>query len=129
MVTNVKSRAAAKHGQTPVRPARPVRQRAAQTATYLRSVDDLFKARFNISALRPAARLLLLLAARQSATITEAMNDSVLSYRAFYVMLDTLKGQALVRVEPDKEDLRIRRLVPGANFDRIAKDLREFDRP
>lgn len=77
-------------------------------------------------ALRPDARLLFFIMLRQSASIKEAMLDSALSYRAFYDMLDRLKRLGLIGVEVDEEDRRVRRLVLGAQFDKIMGKMPRF---
>lgn len=99
----------------------------AQLAVYLIKIDDLFKARLRISALRPAARLLMFIAAHRSVTIKDAMLDSPLSYRAFYVALEALKNKSLVCVERDPDDGRVRRLVAGPEFHHFAKLLLSDD--
>jgi DNA-binding MarR family transcriptional regulator len=101
----------------------------ANSAARLIRTDELFKTQFDISALRPAARLLLLIAVHRSCTIKEAMLDSPLSYRSFYVMLDNLKGKALVSVEPDGDDRRVRRLVLGSRFRRSTVLLDDPELP
>ena len=101
--------------------------RIVQIAGYLLSIDDIFKRRLSLSALRPASRLLLFIAANRSVAIKEAMLDSTLSYRAFYIMLGELKKNALVSVEPDANDGRVRRLVLGAGFRKVAKILCELE--
>jgi hypothetical protein len=94
-----------------------------QLAVYLIKIDNLFKSQLRISALRPAARLLMLIAAHRSVTIKDAMLDSPLSYRAFYGILDALKDKALVCVELDPDDGRVRRLVVGPEFRHFTKLL------
>ena len=96
-------------------------------ARHLLSIDDLFKRLLHLSAFRPAARLLLFIAANRSVSIKEAMLDSALSYRAFYVMLVELKSNALVSVEKDGADGRVRRLVLGSGFRKAAKILRGLE--
>lgn len=54
------------------------------------------------------------------------MLDSPLSYRAFYIMIDRLKDEALLDVESDDEDRRVRRLVLGHQFDRVMGRLPIF---
>ena len=80
-----------------------------------------------MAALRPDARLLMLIMLHQSVSIKQAMLDSPLSYRAFYTMLDRLKANALIAVETDHADRRVRRLVAAAQFGKIIKKLPQFD--
>ena len=131
MTTTLKSTAFAKRNatETPSGSTRAAsaNDRIVQIAGYLLSIDDIFKRRLSISALRPASRLLLFIAANRSVTIKEAMLDSTFSYRAFYVMLGELKKNALVSVEPDANDGRVRRLVLGAGFRKVAKILCELE--
>ena len=54
------------------------------------------------------------------------MLDSPLSYRAFYIMIDRLKDVALLDVESDQDDRRVRRLVLGQGFDDILGNLPVF---
>jgi DNA-binding MarR family transcriptional regulator len=127
MITRANRAVAEKRRSHRARKVRYAPQGVEHIAAYLLGVDDIFKKKLGMSALRPAARLLLFLAVRQSVTIKEAMQDSTLSYRAFYVMLDNLKEEVLVQVEKDDHDLRIRRLVLDASFDSIAKLMCEAD--
>jgi DNA-binding MarR family transcriptional regulator len=94
-----------------------------QTATKILKIDDFFVLALRTAALRPDARLLFYIMLKRSVSIKEAMLDSSLSYRAFYTMLDRLKGEALLDVESDHEDRRVRRLVLGPQFDRIMGEL------
>ena len=131
MTTTLKSTAFAKRNATETpggsTRAASANDRIVQIAGYLLSIDDIFKRRLSLSALRPASRLLLFIAANRSVTIKEAMLDSTFSYRAFYVMLGELKKNALVSVEGDANDGRVRRLVLGAGFRKVAKILCELE--
>ena len=98
----------------------------SETASHILQIDDFFVEKLNIAALRPAARLLFYIMVKRSVSIKEAMLDSPLSYRAFYIMIDRLKDEALLDVESDDEDRRVRRLVLGHQFDRIMGKLPIF---
>ena len=116
-----------KRGATDTPGAYRATDRLVRIAAHLLGVDETFKARLRISALRPPARLLVFIAVHRSISIKEAMLDSTLSYRAFYVMLNNLKAKALVNVERDRNDGRVRRIVLGANFAGFAKMLCELE--
>ena len=74
-------------------------------------IDQLCLEWLGNSPLRPDAKLFLLIAARGSLTIKEAMHSSALSNRAFYQMVDRLKKENKVMVVPDNTDRRVHRLV------------------
>lgn len=75
------------------------------------TIDKLCTEWLGSSPLRPDAKLFLLIAARGSLTIKEAMHSSSLSNRAFYQMLDRLKKENKIMVVPDQTDRRVNRLV------------------
>lgn len=85
--------------------------------------DEQMRDLFGVSAISPASRLLLFMSAHESVSIKQAMLAVPLSYRAFYSLLDVLKSKALVSVEPDANDGRVRRLVLGAAFKKIERAL------
>lgn len=85
--------------------------------------DEQMRDLFGVSAISPASRLLLFMTAHESVSIKQAMLAVPLSYRAFYSLLDVLKSKALVSVEPDANDGRVRRLVLGAEFKKIERGL------
>jgi DNA-binding MarR family transcriptional regulator len=102
------------------------KSRASNAKAFADSVllyDEQMRGLFSVPAISPASRLLLFMIAQESISIKEAMLAVPLSYRAFYTMLDTLKSKALVNVEPDAEDGRVRRLVLGDAFRRIERQL------
>ena len=99
----------------------------AQTANQVLEIDAFFIKSLHMAALRPDARLLMLIMLHQSVSIKQAMLDSPLSYRAFYTMLDRWKANALIAVETDHADRRVRRLVAAAQFGKIIKKLPQFD--
>lgn len=98
----------------------------SETASQILQIDDFFIEKLNAPALRPAARLLFYIMVKRSVSIKDAMLDSPLSYRAFYIMIDRLKDEALLDVESDDEDRRVRRLVLGHQFDRVMGRLPIF---
>lgn len=100
--------------------------RFSASAKRILDVDDYFMKALRRSALRPDARLLFFVVVKKSVSIKAAMLDSSLSYRAFYTMLDRLKDHRLIGVESDNEDRRVRRLVPGAQFDVGMAQLPHF---
>ena len=91
--------------------------------------DEQMRELFGVSAISPASRLLLFMTAHESVSIKQAMQAVRLSYRAFYSLLDVLKSKALVSVEPDATDGRVRRLVLGAAFKKIEQGLMLPDQP
>ena len=98
----------------------------SETASQILQIDDFFIEKLHAPALRPAARLLFYIMVKRSVSIKDAMLDSPLSYRAFYIMIDRLKDEALLDVESDDEDRRVRRLVLGHQFDRVMGRLPIF---
>ena len=98
----------------------------AEKAAQILTIDNFFNEKLNSPALRPAARLLLHVAVNRSVSIKQAMLDSPLSYRAFYIMIDRLKDAALLDVKSDNVDRRVRRLVLGAQFDKTIRGLPAF---
>ena len=98
----------------------------SETAVEILKIDNFFNKEFEAPALRPAARLLLYIMVKRSVSIKQAMLDSQLSYRAFYIMIDRLKNAAYLGVENDSADRRVRRLVLGKEFDRIMKKMPAF---
>ncbi|MEK6637237.1 MAG: hypothetical protein AABY88_04045 [Pseudomonadota bacterium] len=103
-----------------------VRDGLFETAAQILQIDNFFIEKLDASALRPSARLLFYIMVNRSVSIKEAMLDSPLSYRAFYIMIDRLKDVALLDVESDQDDRRVRRLVLGQGFDDILGNLPVF---
>lgn len=77
----------------------------------LLAIDALCAEWLGSSPLRPDAKLFLLIAARDSVTIKEAMHSSALSNRSFYQMVQRLKQENKVSVVPDKVDRRVHRII------------------
>lgn len=85
--------------------------------------DEIMRARYGVSAISPASRLLLFMTSRDSVSIKEAMLEVPLSYRAFYTMLELLKAKRLISVARDNKDGRVRRLVLGPEFKSLEEGL------
>ena len=77
----------------------------------LLAIDELCTEWLGSSPLRPDAKLFLLIAARGSVTIKEAMYSSALSNRSFYQMVQRLKQGNKVSVVPDTADRRVHRII------------------
>lgn len=75
--------------------------------------DRLFSEQVGMMALRPEAKLLLILTRHGSLRIKQAMSLSGLSYRGFYILLQRLVKQKLVIVEGDSADGRVRNIRLG----------------
>jgi hypothetical protein len=74
--------------------------------------DEKIKKHLRFSWMTPEARLLALIQVRQP-TITEAMRDSFLSDRAFYLMIKRLRDDGLIHVICDPDDGRVHRVIVG----------------
>ena len=72
--------------------------------------DDVFFQLVGSSALRPQARLLMLIQKYGSVSVKEAIIDSRMSSRGFYMMMDGLLKEGILCAEPDEKDKRVRRL-------------------
>lgn len=94
-----------------------------ETALQMLKIDNFFTSELKTPALRPSVRLLLYVMVKRSISIKQALHDSPLSYRAFYIMLERLKDETLIEVKSDPEDRRVRRLVLGRHFDRSLEKL------
>jgi DNA-binding MarR family transcriptional regulator len=97
-----------------------------ETALQILKIDNFFSSALKAPALRPAARLLLYVMIKRSISVKQALHDSPLSYRAFYIMLERLKDETLIEVKSDPEDRRVRRLVLGRQFDNILEKMPAF---
>jgi hypothetical protein len=100
----------------------------AEQAAQILTIDNFFNDKLHTPALRPAARLLLYIMVNHSVSIKQAMLDSPLSYRAFYIMIDRLKDETYIDVQSDSTDRRVRRLVLGKRFDRIMSTLPAYSK-
>lgn len=85
--------------------------------------DDMMIKAGGFSALSPQAYLVLTLLVHGPIPMKDAMLHNPLSYRAFYNMLDKLKQRAVVSVEIDSSDRRVRRLVLSPKFEPIRAYL------
>jgi DNA-binding MarR family transcriptional regulator len=74
--------------------------------------DEKIRKYLGFSWMTPEARLLALIQVRQP-TIKEAMHESYLSDRAFYLMIKRLREDGLIHVICDPDDGRVRRVVVG----------------
>ena len=74
-------------------------------------------------ALSPQAYLILNLFIYGPMPMKDAMLHNPLSYRAFYNMVGKLKKRAVVTVEADDSDRRVRRLVLNPKFEPIRAYL------
>jgi hypothetical protein len=72
--------------------------------------DDVFFQLVGSSALRPQARLLMLIQKYGSVSVKEAIIDSRMSSRGFYMMMDGLLKEGILCAETDEKDKRVRRL-------------------
>lgn len=81
-------------------------------------IERVFMDRVGVDALRPEAKLLLLLNQHGAMSVKQAMSISGLSYRGFYNLLNRLSSQRLVTITPDTHDRRVKKIAPGdrANF-------------
>jgi hypothetical protein len=71
-------------------------------------LDRHFSEHLGINALRPEAKLLLILSQTGTLTIKQALSLSGLSYRGFYLLLNRLLAQGLIEVNGDHDDRRVR---------------------
>jgi hypothetical protein len=99
------------------------KQRSAQFIVTVSHFDDLMIQAAGCHALTPQAHLILSLLIQGSIPMKDAMLHNPLSYRAFYNMLNKLKKLAVVCVEVDSCDRRIRRLVLSPKFEPIRAYL------
>lgn len=83
---------------------------ARDVSEKLLRLDSKFLQWCGKSALRPEARLLMLIGTRGPISVKEAMHDSSLSHRSFYMILDKLKDAGIVEVRNDTIDARVRRI-------------------
>lgn len=100
-----------------------VEQNLADFVTTVTSFDNMMIQAGGGPALTPQAYLVLTLLIHGSLPMKDAMLHNPLSYRAFYNMLDKLKKRAVVSVESDNSDRRVRRLVLSTNFEPIRAYL------
>jgi hypothetical protein len=100
----------------------------SEMAAQILTIDNFFNEKLHSPALRPAARLLLHIVVNRSVSIKQAMLDSPLSYRAFYIMIERLKDEVYLDVQSDSADRRVRRLVLGRQFDRIMRELPAYSK-
>lgn len=85
------------------------------------AADDYFTKHIGVPMLNPKSRLIMLVASNNNTRIKTALMDSVLSYRAFYVMINGLKAQNLISVESFVGDGRTKKFVLGPKFKRLGR--------
>lgn len=73
-------------------------------------VERLFVERVGVGALRPEAKLLLLINQQGNLSIKQAMSMSGLSHRGFYMLLNRLSSQNLIVITPDAHDKRVKKI-------------------
>jgi hypothetical protein len=73
-------------------------------------MERLFLDRVGLGALRPEAKLLLLINQKGELSIKQAMSVSDLSYRGFYILLNRLNSQGLITITADTHDKRVRKI-------------------
>ena len=76
----------------------------------LLGLDSKFMQIFGKPALRPEFRLIALIVSAGPISVKEAMYDSSMSHRAFYMLLDKLKNQKIVELTGDDGDARVRKI-------------------
>jgi DNA-binding MarR family transcriptional regulator len=73
-------------------------------------VERLFVDRVGVGALRPEAKLLLLINQQGTLSIKQAMSMSGLSHRGFYMLLNRLSSHDLIVITPDVHDKRVKKI-------------------
>jgi DNA-binding MarR family transcriptional regulator len=87
-----------------------VQTNLAQDFSNLLDLERHFVESLGMTALRPEAKLLLILSEAGSLTIKQAISLSGLSYRGFYLLLNRLLAQGLIEINDDDEDRRVRKM-------------------
>ena len=77
-------------------------------AANLIRADDIYNKQFRIRLLNPKSRLILFIAVNESVNVKQALLDSPLSYRAFYVLRDNLLKNNLISLTKGSHDNRTR---------------------
>jgi DNA-binding MarR family transcriptional regulator len=73
-------------------------------------LDRQFSEQLGINALRPEAKLLLILSETGALTIKQAHSLSGLSYRGFYLLLNRLLKNGFIEINSDEHDRRVRKV-------------------
>ena len=73
--------------------------------------DVLFSDLIGSPALRPQARLVMLIQKYGSVSIKEAIIDSKMSSRGFYMIMEGLLKDGIIQIQADPKDKRVRRLA------------------
>ena len=100
-----------------------IEQNLANFVTTVTSFDNMMIQVGGGPTLSPQAYLVLTLLIHGSLPMKDAMLHNPLSHRAFYNMLDKLKKRAVVSVEIDSSDRRVRQLVLSPKFEPIRAYL------
>ncbi|WP_303795223.1 hypothetical protein [Sandarakinorhabdus limnophila] len=79
-------------------------------------LDRQFSEQLGINALRPEAKLLLILSETGALTVKQALSLSGLSYRGFYLLLNRLLESGFIEINGDDHDRRVRKLT-------LARDI------
>jgi DNA-binding MarR family transcriptional regulator len=82
----------------------------AQNYSDVLELDRQFSEHLGINALRPEAKLLLILSQAGTLTIKQALSLSGLSYRGFYLLINRLMAQGLIEINGDDDDRRVRKV-------------------
>jgi hypothetical protein len=92
-------------------------------ASELLRIDDQCFEKFGIRLLNPRSRLIVYIALKGSVTIKDALLNSDLSYRAFYVMQNRLRDQGLIDIHSDTEDRRMKHMKLGKSISVVKTGL------
>jgi DNA-binding MarR family transcriptional regulator len=79
-------------------------------ASDLLELDDAFMKICGSPALRPEARILLLLGKKNSPSVKEILHESFTSPRTFYNIIDKMKKDNIIISINDNDDMRVKRL-------------------
>lgn len=86
------------------------RQSASDFIEQALDIERIFVDRVGVGALKPEAKLLLLINQQGALSIKQAMSVSGLSYRGFYILLNRLSNQHLITITPDTHDKRVKKI-------------------
>lgn len=78
--------------------------------------DDAYNKAFDRNVLNAEAKIILCLSKDGSMSVKDAMHNSKLSQRAFYLTLDRMKKLSMVIVTQDDNDARVRNISLGREF-------------
>lgn len=95
-----------------------------RVAAELLRVDERCFEMFALRLMTPSSRLIVFIASHGSISVGEGLRHTSLSYRAFYSMLKRLKDQGMIRISPDQEDRRVKRLSLTQTVRDFSQSLR-----